>query len=433
MAESPLKSRLRALMQEVVETAQEADGQLRRGQRAVAIYNTERDDRVTALPSFAGAVDELASAPQFVAAAGRENASRIVLQLTYDYLERLTTQDFDEATFEATWTSFSEELAKPNWIYLSMGNLEGFTSDSDVLQLGDGISIEGRSFARLREMGWSDFELEKLTEDWHGGGEHVLIVREELAKRPDNLVLGNTATGISKAYRMLLALQLAKEGDIHIGGGGVLTGRMLTTRSVGQGFTLLGGASMVGQTTRFPGLAYQLDESEVSSVRDIYEQLIALEGIPGKSPYNLGLALRSFSTSYERFPTQADSRIVDLVTAVEALVGTEVEISFRLSYRAAGILAGDDDARVTIYQDLRGFYDTRSRVVHGGTLSAKHLTRLADYELLRRYVRQLLVAFLYLATTPGQSYGPDYFRQLLDLDLQHADRRSALRAAMGMA
>jgi hypothetical protein len=280
---------------------------------------------------------------------------------------------------------------------------------------------------------WSDFELEKLTEDWHGGGEHVLIVREELAKRPDNLVLGNTATGISKAYRMLLALQLAKEGDIHIGGGGVLTGRMLTTRSVGQGFTLLGGASMVGQTTRFPGLAYQLDESEVSSVRAIYEQLIALEGIPGKSPYNLGLALRSFSTSYERFPTQADSRIVDLVTAVEALVGTEVEISFRLSYRAAGILAGDDDARVTIYQDLRGFYDTRSRVVHGGTLSAKHLARLADYELLRRYVRQLLVAFLHLATTPGQSYGPDYFRQLLDLDLQHADRRSALRAAMGMA
>jgi hypothetical protein len=115
MAESQLKSRLRALMQEVVEAAQEADGRLRRGQRAVAIYNTERDDRVTALPSFAGAVDELASAPQFVAAAGRENASRIVLELTYDYLERLTTQDFDEATFEATWTSFSEELAKPNW------------------------------------------------------------------------------------------------------------------------------------------------------------------------------------------------------------------------------------------------------------------------------------------------------------------------------
>ena len=100
MAESQLKSRLRALMQEVVKAAQEADGELRRGQRAVAIYNTERDDRVTALPSFAGAADELASVPQFVAAAGRENASRIVLQLTYDYPERLTTQDFDEAAFE---------------------------------------------------------------------------------------------------------------------------------------------------------------------------------------------------------------------------------------------------------------------------------------------------------------------------------------------
>jgi len=420
-------------MLEAVEAAQEANGALRRGQRAVAIYNTERDDHVTALPSFAAAADELGSDPQFVATAGRESASRVVLQLTYDFLERLSTQDFDESTFEATWTSFSEELASPNWTYLSMANLHGFTSDFDVLQLGDGISIEGRSFTRLREMGWSDFELEKLMEDWQGGGQHVLIIREEVGKEADNLVLGNTATGISKAYRMLLALRLAREGDIHIGGGGVLTGRMLTTRSVGQGFTLLGGASMLGQTTRFSGLAYQLDESEVSGVRAIYKQLIALEGITGQSPYNLGLALRSFSTSYDRFPTQADSRIVDLVTSVEALVGTEVETSFRLSYRAAGILAADDNARVMIYQDLKGFYDTRSRVVHGGTLSAKHLARLADYELLRQYVRQLLVAFLRLATTPGQSYGPGYFRQLLDLDLQHADRRSALRAAMGMA
>ena len=126
MAEPQLKSRLRALMQEAVEAAKEANLSLLRGQRAVAIYNTERDDRVTALPSFAGAADELGSDPQFVAAAGRESASRVVLQLTYDYLERLRTDDFDEAAFEATWTSFSEELAKPNWTYLSMANLDGF-------------------------------------------------------------------------------------------------------------------------------------------------------------------------------------------------------------------------------------------------------------------------------------------------------------------
>jgi hypothetical protein len=354
MVGSQLKSRFRALIQEAVEATREANVSLRRGQRAVAIYNTERDDHVTALPSYAAAADELGSDRQFMATAGRESASRIVLQLTYDYLERLRTEDFDEAAFEATWTSFSEELAKPNWTYLSMANLDGFKSDSDVLELGDGISVEVRSFARLREMGWSDFELEKLMEDWHGGGRHVLLVREELSKEPNNLVLGNTATGISKAYRMLLALRLAKEGNVHIGGGGILTGRMLTTRSVGQGFTLLGGASMLGQTTRFSGLAYELDDSEISGVRAIYEQLIYLEGITGRSPYNLGLALRSFSSSYDRSPTQADSRIVDLVTAVEALVGTDIEISFRLSHRAAGILAADDDARVTIYRDLKG-------------------------------------------------------------------------------
>jgi hypothetical protein len=93
------------------------------------------------------------------------------------------------------------------------------------------------------------------------------------------------------------------------------------------------------------------------------------------APYNLSLALRSFNSSFDRIPAQNDMKLVDLITTAESLLGASVEISFRLSFYVAGMLAGTDRERVTIFDEMRAFYDTRNRVVHGGTLESKHRTR----------------------------------------------------------
>ena len=150
------------------------------------------------------------------------------------------------------------------------------------------------------------------------------------------------------------------------------------------------------------------------------------------TPYNLNLALRSFASSYDRLPPHNDTKLVDLVTATESLLGTGVEISFRLSFYIAGILAGNDGERVKIFDEMRAFYDTRSKVVHGGTLEAKHRAQLDNYSALRDYVRRLLVAYMHLATTSGHGYEPKPLRNRLDSILQDAQQLSALRAAMGL-
>jgi hypothetical protein len=106
--------------------------------------------------------------------------------------------------------------------------------------------------------------------------------------------------------------------------------------------------------------------------------------------------------------------------------------SFRLSFYIAGILAENDGERVKIFDEMRAFYNTRSKVVHGGTLEVRHRAHLDNYPALRGYVRQLLVAYMRLATTAGHGYEPRPLRKRLDSLLQDAQQRSALRAAMGL-
>jgi hypothetical protein len=364
------------------------------GQGGTAFFNPMRDARITGLPSFASAVTALQALQQFLAVAGPSEATRVVLQFTYDFLERQSGPEFDESAFTATWSSFDEELARSEWTYLGICYLENLECDADSIELGDGVTIQNRSSYRFREAGWSDFQIEKLHEDWRGRGLYVLVAEEKVPKTPDNLLLGNTGTEVSKAFRMLRALRLAKEGDVHIGGGAQMLGRVLATRPAGSGFSPDPGAAMHGFITRWPGATYSLSTYDASRIRALYGQLKAIEGMGDNAPHNLNLALRSFASSYDRLPAENDTKLVDLITATESLLGTAVEISFRLSFYIAGILAGTDSERRTIFAEVRDFYNTRNRVVHGGALDARHRAHLENYPALRDYVRRLLIAYM---------------------------------------
>lgn len=431
MSDIELKTHLRMLTQEAVQRSQTSDSQLQPGHGGMALYNQQRDAQVAELPAFAPAVTALASLAEFTTIAAPSEATRVVLQFVYDYLKRQNRPDFDEGAYERTWASFWEELAKPEWTYLGICYLENLESDADTVELGDGVAVHNRSTYPFREVGWNDFQIEKLHEDWRGTSFYVLVAEAKSHKTPDNLILHNGATPVTKAQRMLQALRLAKEGDVHIGGT-LMIGRILTTRPAGDGFSPSPGAAMHGQTMRWFGAKYLLTASEAPYVLTMYNELQTIEAMGAKAPYNLSLALRSFASSYDRVPAYDDTRLVDLITAAEALVGTSIEISFRLSFRIAGILAESDDERLAIFHDVRDFYDTRSRVVHGQPLEAKHRTHLEDYPVLRGYVRRLLTAFMHLATTPGHQYGSESLRKRLDSILQDRRQLAALRGAMGL-
>jgi hypothetical protein len=95
----------------------------------------------------------------------------------------------------------------------------------------------------------------------------VLVVEEKVRKSPDNLILGSTGHAVSKADRMLRALRLANEGDVHIGGGAQMLGRVLSTRPAGCGFSPEKGATMQGTLARWPGATYSLAASDAPRVQ----------------------------------------------------------------------------------------------------------------------------------------------------------------------
>jgi hypothetical protein len=136
--------------------------------------------------------------------------------------------------------------------------------------------------------------------------------------------------------------------------------------------------------------------------------------------------------TYDRWPPSGDSRILDAITAVEAVLGSGIEITFKLSFRVAGILGGDDADRAAIFREMKAYYDLRSKLVHGAALKEKHHALLADTERLRHLVRELLQGFVHLATTPGHSYGKAWFQDQLDVALQVESERIGLRDALNL-
>jgi hypothetical protein len=81
---------------------------------------------------------------------------------------------------------------------------------------------------------------------------------------------------------------------------------------------------------------------------------------------------------------------------------------------------------------MKSFYDTRSKIVHGGALKPKHLADLQAEPELRGFLRQLLLGFLRLTEgLPQWQPRGKFADEQLDEILLDTKRRAALREAMG--
>jgi Apea-like HEPN len=264
-----------------------------------------------------------------------------------------------------------------------------------------------------------------LFEDWSGFGvsSFVIVAQTSQEKSPENLILSGDGQAQLAAIRAVLAMRLVAGG--HVG-----TGHMFLMRpalfNVG-----IGGVTRSGWP-RPPvyGPRYTLTPALIEPIVRLSGQLQALESTPSTGPGNLPLALRYFSESYERrSPTDA---VVDLVTALEAVLGTETEISYRLSTRVAHLLASTEDERVHLFRTTKLWYDLRSAVVHGSPLKLKHQSLLADPEPLRQIVRRLLRGFIELAMRNDSPYGKQFFAEELESTLLSESKRALLQSAMGL-
>jgi hypothetical protein len=220
-------------------------------------------------------------------------------------------------------------------------------------------------------------------------------------------------------------MRLLAEGQISIGPMWVIRAARFNAG--------IGGLSRVGFSLPAMGATYIWTENLGRMYPSLYRELAQLETVGyDKSPGNLEIALRAFMGTYDRWPLGADSQLLDTITALEALLGTETEIAFKLAFRVAGLLAASDNERGVLFKLMKDFYDTRSKLVHGGLLKEKHQQMLRKVDTLRALVRQLLRSFVSFAATPLDGYGKSFFQEHLDVALLNSPEREKLRTALGL-
>ena len=394
--------------------------------RAIAFFDSRKDQLITGVDSFPRAVDALGQLAAVREYYGAPQATRLAIQFVFNACGNIAGGLPHEDAFERTWATFAQELSTPVWLFKAVGNLQNIECAAAALDLGQGVSIRGRSFEELSTLlNWGDYELEELTKDWMAGANSsfVMLVEKEVPKSPANIINASDGSEYPRAAQALLAMRLHGPGDVRLG-------RLFAARpaafNVGQG-----GLSSQGFTHWHPGPPFRLAPEDAPAITRTCQDLQNLEAQGRDSSRNLLLALRSFSSLYDRLFHQADDRVVDAITALEALWKLDAELSFRLAFRTASLLAGSDDERVAIYETLVEYYRIRSKVVHGSSLSETQAQRLQDDEPLRSIVRRTLKAFLHLAVNPGE-WTLKRLDKEADKSLLHDSGRRSLQKAMGM-
>lgn len=320
-----------------------------------------------------------------------------------------------------------ERVEELRWTARGVANLRNFNADNNLLDLFDGITIRVRSRSDLSSLGFDEWVWERIAEDRHGfgSGSFVLVAEDYSLKQPTNPMMADADAVSVKSRRAIQALRLAAAGSITMG-------PMWVTRparfDVG-----IEGLVWVGDSISAPGTPFIWTEQVERDYPGIYNALVTLEKDGyGTSPGNLAIALNKFGTTYDSWRTGQDSQILDCCTALEALLGNETEIAFRLSFRVACLLGTSDDHRRHLFKLMKRFYDLRSRIVHGGKLDRKQEIMLGRGGELQSLVRQLLRAFVGYAAAPNRHYSKEFWNEL-ELALASSTERERLRTLLGLS
>jgi Apea-like HEPN len=405
MSLAVVKEQLGLLVSAAVASAASAGRELRQV-RGTALYDSRKDSQVASLEPFAAVEAGIRDLPLVVERYGVNQSHRIALQLVYEYFARANRLVSDLAFVGALWADFVAELEAPAWLTRFVTNLRHFHSEDSHVELGDGVSICGRDPARLADLGFANGILERLEADWGGFGasSFVLVAESSMSKRPDNFIMLDDGGGWLRCARAVGAMRLITSGDVGISA--------VFCQRVARFDVGIGGFHSYGSSVDTLGTPYEWRPTYRLAYGETYTALARLEKSGyGKAPGNLDLALRAFMSTFDRFPTAMDTKLVDAITALEAVLGSETEIAFRLSFRVASLLASTDAQRASLLKTMKGFYDARSRIVHGGRLGKKHSASLAAVDDLRDLVRRLLRSFVLFAADDARHVDKKFFER----------------------
>lgn len=421
-----LKKQFKLLLSKVVVEAISTSTELQR-LRGIAFFDTQKDSFITSLPQFCIAETGVRELEQVRKQYGAEESHRIVLQFVYQYFKRTNEILIDDSLLDSLWSDFVAELNTPVWITRAVTNLRNFHCEDHYIDLGDGVAIYGRSQEVLTDLGFKKDIIDRLFADWGGFGSSsfVLVTEVRVLKQPDNFLMLDGGVLLLRRVRAIGAMRLIAAGDVGISATYI---QRIARFNVG-----MGGVTSTGATIDTIGVPYIWSSAQLQLYKSTYAALDRLEKNGySKSPGNLDLALRAFMSTYDRFPTAMDTKLVDSITALEAVLGSESESTFKLSFRVASLFASTDEERVATLKLIKSFYDARSRIVHGGRLTDKHRKPLTTLDDLRVIVRTLLRSFVELAADAARPADKRFYKEEIDNALINAKIREELRALLGL-
>lgn len=120
---------------------------------------------------------------------------------------------------------------------------------------------------------------------------------------------------------------------------------------------------------------YLLDAKEAVQFKRFYQNIQWL--LANKKDVDfLKLAISRFSSGLEE--EKPEDRIIDFMIALEAMYSVDNrELSYRISYRIANLLAENDRDRNLLFLLVRQSYDRRSSLVHGAEFKPIKITKKA--------------------------------------------------------
>ena len=142
------------------------------------------------------------------------------------------------------------------------------------------------------------------------------------------------------------------------------------------GTTILG-SRMPSQFGPFPNTVPVAIDTNAR--QQLFEMWPGVKEITQSSSHYLSLPLRRLVDGLGR--TRLADRIVDYAIGLEALLlgdSKHDELSYRFRLRGAMVLGEAGEDRHQVFQDLKDFYNARSAIVHGDSLSKLNLHSLAD-------------------------------------------------------
>lgn len=278
------------------------------------------------------------------------------------------------------------EVNKP----LKFGNVEFFP----VLKNGPIIELEKNIYKLLGFRGVRDIkrmdELASFKIAYFLGGNAIRVKakfpkRKEFYKYPSFPEPGHKDL-IQNIRNFSILLRIFKSGDFLVGSYHTVVSSHFTPGEVRS-----------GEIKYSNGYQYPLvDKSEIIRFRYFVKKYLPSIESLDTLPTGLQIGLEYLNSSYEKI--KVHEKFIDIMIALDALLGTQAETSYRLSLRASCFLSSKKTERKEIYKHIKDALKLRGKIVHGDIHPNQiNQTDIEQNKLyIENIVRRLLVKLLSL-------------------------------------